>query len=97
MAKWTLKSAAYIYHYFKAFKLTFGMQRWLSQVKSQELGQACTGGSTEGSLTQVFPSDCSFSPYGQPQRAMIPVDDVELSGIGKHSFWQPPASLLELV
>jgi hypothetical protein len=42
------------------------MQRWLSQVKSQELGQAWTGGSSLGSLAQLRPSGCSFSPYGQP-------------------------------
>merc|ERR1719507_1080106 len=70
-----------------------GIHRWLSQVKSQELGQAWTGGSTDGSLTQVFPSDCSFSPYGQPQRAVIPVAEEELSGTGKQSFWQPPLSV----
>ena len=45
------------------------MQRWLSQVKSQELGQACTGGSSLGSLSQVRLLGCSRSPYGQPHLA----------------------------
>ena len=39
-----------------------GMHRWLSQVKSQALGQAGGGGSELGSPEQVFPSEASFSP-----------------------------------
>ena len=66
-----------------------GIQRWLSQVKSQELGQAGTAGSADGSEAQLFPSALSFSPYGQPHLAEIPIS-VELSGIGKHNFWQLP-------
>ena len=42
--------------------LTMGIQRLLSQVKSQELGQAAAGGSALGSLAQLTPSPCSFSP-----------------------------------
>ena len=69
-----------------------GMHRWLSHVKSQELGQAWTGGSAEGSDAHVFPSPLSLKPYGQPHFATMPTD-VVLSGTGKHNFWQPPFSL----
>ena len=65
-----------------------GIHLWLSQVKSQALGQALTGGSVLGSPSHVLPSLPSFSPYGQPHTAtvLLPL----LSGTGKHNLLQPP-------
>ena len=50
-----------------------GMQRWLAQVKSHELGHSLSTGSFSGCGAHERPSSCRVSPYGQPHFRSMPV------------------------
>lgn len=65
----------------------FGIHLWFEQVKSQLLGQACTGGWL-GSARQLRPSSLRVSPYGQSHFAVRPLPSS--LGRAKHNLLQPP-------